>query len=134
MYWWHHGFHEPETDVKLEWPLLRRVFSYFIPYWPLALVVLACIGLAAALGLVPALVTQNLINYLTGRHGQFGFVALLIGLLVGSSLLGGLIGVVQSYFSNRISQSTAGPAVPSTPISMKNQRPIIDCRMLRARS
>src|SRR5207237_10363540 len=33
------------------------------------------------------------------------FVALLIGLLVGSSLLGGLIGVVQSYFSNRISQS-----------------------------
>ena len=105
MYWWHHGFHEPEADVKLEWPLLRRVFSYFIPYWPLALVVLACIGLAAALGLVPALVTQNLINYLTGRHGQFGFVALLIGLLVGSSLLGGLTGVVQSYFSNRISQS-----------------------------
>ncbi|TMF46668.1 MAG: ABC transporter ATP-binding protein, partial [Chloroflexi bacterium] len=42
---------------------------------------------------------------LTGQHGQFGFVALLIGLLVGSSLLGGLIGVVQSYFSNRISQS-----------------------------
>jgi len=29
----------------------------------------------------------------------------LIGILVGSSLLGGLIGVLQSYFSNRISQS-----------------------------
>src|ERR1700736_1661607 len=105
MYWWHGGFHEPEPGVKLEWPLLKRVFSYFVPYWSLALVVLACIGVAAALGLVPALVTQNLINYLTGRHGQFGFVALLIGLLVGSSLLGGLIGVAQSYFSNRISQS-----------------------------
>ena len=105
MYWWHGGFHEPEPGVKLEWPLLKRVFSYFIPYWRLALVVLACIGTAAALGLVPALVTQRLINYLTGRHGQFGFIALLIGLLVGSSLLGGLIGVVQSYFSNRISQS-----------------------------
>ena len=105
MYWWHGGFHEPEPGVKLEWPLLKRVFSYFIPYWRLALVVLACIGAGAALGLVPAIVTQRLINYLTGRHGQFGFVALLIGLLVGSSLLGGLIGVVQSYFSNRISQS-----------------------------
>ena len=105
MYWWHHGFHEPEADVKLEWPLLRRVFSYFLPYWALALVVLACIGVAAALGLVPALVTQQLINYLTGPHGQFGYVALLIGLLVGSSLVGGLIGVAQSYFSNRISQS-----------------------------
>ena len=43
MYWWHGGFHEPEPGVKLEWPLLRRVFSYFIPYWRLALVVLACL-------------------------------------------------------------------------------------------
>jgi len=41
MYWWHGGFHEPEPGVKLEWPLLKRVFSYFIPYWRLALVVLA---------------------------------------------------------------------------------------------
>src|SRR3989475_8359718 len=105
MYWWHGGFHEPEPGVKLEWPLLKRVFSYFIPYWRLALVVLACIGAAAALGLVPAIVTRDLINYLTGPHGQFGTVALLIGILVGSSVVGGLIGVLQSYFSNRISQS-----------------------------
>jgi ATP-binding cassette subfamily B protein len=105
MYWWHGGFHEPEPGVKLEWPLLKRVFSYFIPYWRLAMVVLACIGVAAALGLIPALVTRELINYLTGRNGAFGYVALLIGILVGSSLLGGLIGVLQSYFSNRISQS-----------------------------
>jgi len=105
MYWWHGGFHEPEPGVKLEWPLLKRVFSYFIPYWRLAMVVLACIGVAAALGLIPALVTRELINYLTARHGGFSFVAILIGILVGSSLLGGLIGVLQSYFSNRISQS-----------------------------
>src|SRR3979411_1534536 len=105
MYWWHGGFHEPEPGVKLEWPLLRRVFSYFLPYWRLALVVLACIGAAAALGLVPAIVTRDLINYLTGRHGQFGTVAILIGILVGSAVVGGLIGGLQSYFSNRISQS-----------------------------
>src|SRR5437879_12268869 len=105
MYWWHGGFHEPEPGVKLEWPLLKRVFSYFIPYWRLALVVLACIGAAAALGLIPALVTRDLINYLTGQHGGFGFVALLIGILVASSLLCGLVGVLQSYASNPIRQS-----------------------------
>src|SRR5438067_9696343 len=105
MYWWHHGFHEAEPDVKLEWPLLRRVFSYFLPYWTLALVVLACIAAGAALGLVPAIVTRDLINYLTGRQGQFGVVATLIGALVGSSLLAGLIGVEQSSFSNPCSQS-----------------------------
>ena len=105
MYWWHGGFHEPEPGVKLEWPLLRRVFSYFVPYWALALIVLACIGAAAALGLVPAIVTQRLINYLTAPHGHFSVVAQLIGALVGSALVVGLIGVVQSYFSNRIAQS-----------------------------
>src|SRR5260370_42401028 len=105
MYGWHGGFHEPEPGVKVEWPLLRRVFSYFIPYGPLSLVVLACIAATAALGLVPAIVTRDLINYLTGRHGALGYVAVLIGILVGSSLLGGLIGVLTSSFSNRISQS-----------------------------
>src|SRR5438270_13978854 len=103
MYWWHHGFHEPETDVKLEWPLLRRVFSYFIPYWALPLVVLLCIGVAAALGLVPAPVTQHLIHYLTGGPGQFSFVALLIGLPVGPSRLGGLIRGVQPHSRHRTS-------------------------------
>src|SRR5256885_6309558 len=105
MYWWHGGFHEPEPGVKLEWPLLKRVFSYFIPYWRLALVVLACIGVAAALGLVPALVTRDLIHYLTRQHGEFCFLALPIGLLGGSSVLGGLVGAVHSYLIHRISQS-----------------------------
>src|SRR5258708_28793684 len=98
MYWWHGGFHEPEPGVKLEWPLLKRVFSYFIPYWRLALVVLACIGAAAGLGLVPAIVTRELINYLTARNGQFGFVAILIGILAAAPLLGRLLRVLQSYF------------------------------------
>src|SRR2546425_3981003 len=105
MYWWHGGFHEPEPGVKLEWPLLKRVFSSLLPSGALRIVVRARSGRAAPFVLGPAIVTRDLINYLTGQRGQFGFVAFLIGLLVGSSLLGGLIGVVQSYFSNRISQS-----------------------------
>src|SRR2546429_9924983 len=102
MYWWHGGFHEPEPGVKLEWPLLRRVFSYFIPYWRLALIVLACIGAAAALGLVPAIVTPDLINYLTGSHPQFGTVAPLIGILVGPAGVGRLIALLHADFSHPI--------------------------------
>src|SRR2546429_7485653 len=105
MYGWHGGLQEPQADVKLEWPLLKRVFSYFIPYWRLAMVVLACIGVAAALGLVAALVTRDLINYLTGQHGQFGVGAPPIGLLVGSSPPGGLIGVVQAFLNHRLSHA-----------------------------
>ncbi len=104
MMWWHSGWGEPAPGVRLEWPLLRRVFAYFVPYWALALVVLACIGAAAALGLVPALVTKTLIDYLTQARGGFEFVLLLIALLVGTSVLSGLIGVLQSFFSTQISQ------------------------------
>ena len=102
--WWRPDWGEQRPQVRLEWRLLRRVFSYFLPHWALALVVLGCIAAAAALGLVPALVTKNLIDYLTRPGGQLGFVLFLTAGLVGSALAGGLIGVVQSYFSNRISQ------------------------------
>ena len=44
--------------------LVQRVFCYFVPYWRRALTVLACIGVAAGLGLVPALVTKGVIDYL----------------------------------------------------------------------
>src|SRR2546428_4124596 len=97
MYWWHGGFHEPEPGVKLEWPLLKRVFSYFLPYWRLALVVLVCIGAGAALGPVPAPVTPDLINYLTGQHRRLGFVALPIAILLRASLLRGLLRGLPSY-------------------------------------
>jgi ATP-binding cassette subfamily B protein len=107
MYWRHDwAFSGEKPQVQLEWRLLRRVFAYFLPYWAPALVVLACIAVAAVVGLVPAIVTRTLIDYLDPRrHGQFSFVVVLILALVGASLAGGLIGVLQSYFSNRISQS-----------------------------
>jgi len=107
MYWRHDwAFSGEKPKVQIEWRLLRRVFAYFMPYWATALVVLACIGVAAGLGLVPAIITRSLIDYLNSSgSGQFSVVVVLILALVAASLAGGLIGVVQSYFSNRISQS-----------------------------
>lgn len=84
--------------------LLGRIFRYFVPYWPMGTAVLACIGAAAALGLVPALVTKGLIDYLAHPHGGLEPLALIVGAGVGAALLGGLIGMLQSYLSTSISE------------------------------
>src|SRR5207245_11252597 len=95
MYWRHDwAFSGDKPKVKVEWRLLRRVFAYFLPYWPSALVVLACIRVAAAVGLVPAIVTRTLIDYLDPmRHGPVTVVYVLILSLVAASLARGLVGV-----------------------------------------
>src|SRR5919204_1004641 len=93
-----------KQQVRLEWGLLKRVFSYFVPYWKSALVVLACIGVAAALGLVPAQITKELVDGLSGQSINFRMILILIGALILSAIVGGLVGVLQAWLSNRISQ------------------------------
>ena len=84
--------------------LARRVFGYFSPYWARGLVVLACIGVMAGLGLVPALVTKGVIDYLANPNGGVGPLALLVGAGVGASLAGGLVGVLRTFLQTAISQ------------------------------
>ena len=93
-----------KQQVRLEWGLLKRVFSYFVPYWRFALVVLACIGVAAALGLVPAQITKELVDGLSNRSIDFRMILILIGALILSAIAAGLVGVLQAWLSNRISQ------------------------------
>src|SRR5437763_6470137 len=93
-----------KQQVRLEWGLLKRVFSYFGPYWKFALVVLACIGVAAALGLVPAQITKELVDGLSSQSINFRMILILIGALVLSAIAAGLVGVLQAWLSNRISQ------------------------------
>jgi ABC-type bacteriocin/lantibiotic exporter with double-glycine peptidase domain len=66
--------------------------------------VLGCIGAGAALGLVPALVLRDLIDYLGRADAQFGHVAALIGVSMLAAVLGGAIGVFESYLTERISE------------------------------
>src|SRR5262252_6604312 len=82
-----------EQKPQLTRRLLARVFRYFLPYWPQALVVLACIAAGAALGLVPALVTKGLIDYLGHPSGGLGPLALIVGAGVGAAIIGGLVGM-----------------------------------------
>ena len=101
---WRVDWGEQQPQVRLEWPLMRRVFGYFVPYWKHALVVLACIGVGAAAGLVPAYVTKTLIDRALRPGGSFSFVVLLVAAAVGAAALDGLVSVLQSYVRNLISQ------------------------------
>ncbi len=84
--------------------LVQRVFCYFVPYWRRALIVLACIGVAAGLGLVPALVTKGVIDYLGDPTGSVGPLAVLVSAGVAASLAGGLVGVLRTFIQTSISQ------------------------------
>ena len=93
-----------DRKPEITWPLLRRVFSYFAPYRGHGLLAILCIAAAAALGLVPALVTKALIDYLTQRKGSLGGLALILGAGIVAGILGGLISVLQSYLRTTISE------------------------------
>jgi ATP-binding cassette subfamily B protein len=106
---WHGAFGrydwgEEKPQVKLEWPLLRRVFSYFIPYWRHAIVVLLCIIAGSIISLVPAYVTKTLIDSALKPGGSYRLVVLIVAFGVAAALVDGLLGVLQSYFRTLISQ------------------------------
>jgi len=93
-----------EEKPRLSRRLLGRVFAYFLPYWPRGVAVLAGIAAAAGLGLVPALVTKGLIDYLAHPTGGLELLALIVGAGVGAAILGGLVGMLQSYLTTSISE------------------------------
>src|SRR6266581_223876 len=93
-----------DAEASFEWPILKRVGRYFLPYWPHATVALATIVLGSALGLVPALVTKTLIDRVLRPGASFRMVALVVvaGMLAG--LGEGFLGVLRSYIQNVIAQ------------------------------
>src|SRR5882672_4025200 len=84
--------------------MMRRVLSYFGPYRRPGLVVVACIAVRAVLGLAPAVVFKSLIDTLAHPHPTFGRVGLLVAVGIGAAVVGGLVGVAESYLSTVISQ------------------------------
>ncbi|HEY0807003.1 MAG TPA: ABC transporter transmembrane domain-containing protein [Pseudonocardiaceae bacterium] len=84
--------------------LALRALSYFGPHRARGVVVVGCIAVQAVLGLAPALVFKSLIDYLA--HPTHGYlpVLLLVSAGIAAAVVGGLVGVAQSYLSNVISQ------------------------------
>lgn len=95
---------EDDEPACVDRGLVRRVLGYLRPYWRAGALALGCILASALLGLVPALVFRELIDYLGRSGATFGHVAVLIGAGVAAVVAGGLIGLAQSYLAERISQ------------------------------
>ncbi len=88
---------------KLEHVTVGRILRLFAPYKVQVGVVLLCILVGAALGVVPAYLTAQIIDRGIVHHN----VALLLwltGLALAVTVVNGLIGVLQSYFNNLIGQ------------------------------
>jgi len=94
---------EKANRPKVTWALLRRVFSYLLPYWKQLALALFCIGVSSVLKLLPSVLTGRIIDDgLIGRDMHMLIVLILASL--GVSLGGNLIGVAESYLNNWIAQ------------------------------
>jgi len=94
---------EKANAPKVTWPLLKRIFSYLLPYWKQLAVVLLCIIVSSVFGLLPSVLTGRIIDEgLIGQNMKMLIVLILASL--GVSLASNLIGVGESYLNSWISQ------------------------------
>ena len=91
---------KPRVSRAVNWQRLGRLF---LPYWRQEATVLLCILLGAGLGLVPPLLTRNLIDVALAHHDLHG-LWLDVGGMVGAALLAGLIGVYQGYLNSLVGE------------------------------
>ncbi len=94
---------EKENRPKVTIPLLKRIFSYLLPYWKQMAIVLICIIISSVLSLLPSVLTGMIIDEgLIGRNMKM--LILLILTSLGVTLGANLIRVAESYLNNWIAQ------------------------------
>ncbi len=94
---------EKENRPKVTLPLLKRIFSYLVPYWKQMVFVLVCIIISSVLSLLPSVLTGMIIDEgLIGRNMQKLIILIIVSL--GVTLGANLIRVGESYLNNWIAQ------------------------------
>ncbi|WP_051321749.1 ABC transporter ATP-binding protein [Alicyclobacillus contaminans] len=94
---------ELAKQEHLDWAIIRRASTAFIPYWRRALMVSVLLLATSAGGTLPAWLTQHIIDdgILKGRAD---IVVWLTATLIAVALVTGLLGVVQTWLSNSVAQ------------------------------
>ena len=94
---------EKKNCPRITKALLKRIFSYLLPYWPQLLLVLAAIILSSVFGLLPAILTGKIIDEgLIGKN--FSMLLRLVGLSFAVLVISNLIGVLESYLNTWVAQ------------------------------
>ncbi|MDD3521046.1 MAG: ABC transporter ATP-binding protein, partial [Actinomycetota bacterium] len=98
-------FHYIETEErpKISKSVLARIARYFLPYWKLIILLAVAIIITAVLGLLPALITRNIIDIALPQK-NLNLLVILIFSSFGAVLLSGLISVGQNYLNSWISK------------------------------
>ena len=94
---------EKANRPKVTLPLLKRIFSYLLPYWKQMAIVLICIIMSSVLSLLPSVLTGRIIDEgLIARDMRMLVILIIVSLAV--TLGANLIRVAESYLNNWIAQ------------------------------
>ncbi len=91
---------KPKVMQRVDW---KRLGALFAPYWRQQAMVLVCIVVVAALGLVPGFVTANIIDSAIPNRNltQLGID---VGIILASALLAAGVGVVQGFLNSVVGE------------------------------
>ncbi len=94
---------EKKSRPKVTKGLLKRIFSYLLPYWKQMLIVLVAIIISSVLHLMPSVLTGKIIDEgLIGNSMRKLIIFIVLSLAV--TLGANLIGVLESYMNTWIAQ------------------------------
>lgn len=95
-----------QTDEKpnITKRLIFRILSYFKPYWKLMIMMFITIIMTSALGVVPSILTKNIIDIALPKRSA-GLLVIYVVLSFSVSLVLNLISVAQSYLNTLVSKS-----------------------------
>lgn len=91
----------PKIEKAIDWKRLGRLF---LPYWKQELVVLACIIGVSILGLLPPVLTMNLIDKAI-PSGNFQSVLLIVGAMALAAIGSSAISTLQGYMNSLVGES-----------------------------
>ncbi len=99
----HLNYAEVTERPQIKLSKVKRVATYFVPYWRLSLLVFACIVVTSLLGLLPPLFIREAIDRAIPER-DLGLLTLMVAGMVLAPLAGGLVGVGQNYLNTLIGQ------------------------------